>query len=104
MEQDTETTVVVFRKYPPKEGGDALALFPLMDEGRRLCGSYQHVGQHGVADYFVCIHSTQPATPSEYAALAEELESIGYRLDIRKRCPNWRRVAASRKESASCKP
>jgi len=80
--QDTEKTRVVFRKY--KEG-DILALFPNMKGNNYRVGCYQHIGQHGEADYQGCIASTVPATPEEYKDLAAELESIGYNLLIRKR-------------------
>jgi hypothetical protein len=36
----------------------------------------------GGADYSLCIGKTAPAAPGEYADLKEELESIGYRLEV----------------------
>ena len=75
-------TKVVFRKY---KDGEILALFPELSEGGAGVESYIHVGQHGGADYSGCIRRTVPATPEEYKDLAEELESIGYNLLIRKR-------------------
>lgn len=86
IERNEEETVVVFRKWPPGEGGDVLALFPGIpyDSTRpRLCMSYQHVGQHGAADFKGCVGETDPASPAEYADLKAELESIGYRLKVR---------------------
>ncbi len=72
-------TKVVFRKWP---NGDISALFPEVpaDTEGNLCASYEHVGQHGGANYYHCISSTKPARPSEYAALKAELEKIGYCL------------------------
>lgn len=77
-------TVVIFRKWPD---GDILALFPTVpgDVFGNLCNSYEHVGQHGNADYHGCIRQTKPAKPSEYADLKKELGRIGYNLVIRKR-------------------
>lgn len=84
MKQDTEPTTVIFRKYP---GGDIIALFPyvIADSAGYFCQSYQHIGQHGGADYHAVLSQTQPARLSEYLDLGEELESIGYFLDIRRR-------------------
>ena len=76
-EKDTEKTRVVFRKFPE---GDILALFPELSEGGAAVESYQHIGQHGGADYVFCIRRTVPANPEEYQALAAELEDIGYDL------------------------
>jgi hypothetical protein len=76
-------TAVVFRVW---KGGDVLALFPHMEEGRGMCGSYEHIGQHGAANYAACIAQTRPANPEEFAPLKMELESIGYRLRIISRC------------------
>jgi hypothetical protein len=61
-----------------------LALFPEIpaDIHGHHCQSYQHVGQHGGADFSLCIGKTNPASPGEYADLKEELESIGYRLEV----------------------
>ncbi len=67
---------VVFRVW---HTGSVIALFPQIDEGHGLCSSYEHVGQHGTADYNHCIASTRPAKPEEYADLKRELESAPYR-------------------------
>jgi len=85
MTKDTGKTVVVFRKWGKNNGGGILALFPHIDEGNYLCLSYEHIGQHGGADYRGCISITKPAKPEEYADLQKELENIGYNLIIRKR-------------------
>ncbi len=81
----TEQTQVVFRKWPD---GDILALFPNLNEGRDQCGSYMRIGQHGGANYSLCIAATKPATPEEYESLASELTSIGYDLKIQQRRSN----------------
>lgn len=81
MKQDTQKTQVIFMMWRanPKT---CLALFPYIDAGRGLCESYEHIGQHGGADYIGCLTLTRPATPEEYADLKSELETIGYNLQI----------------------
>lgn len=84
MKLDTHKTIVVFRVF--KDQGDLIALFPaLNDYHDHSCESYQHIGQHGAADYRYCISVSRPAKPSEYAALKSELKGIGYNLDVRTR-------------------
>lgn len=79
-----ETTVVVFRKWG---NGDIIALFPFEREASTsfACLSYEHIGQHGGADYPGVVRETRPASPAEYAELKAELERIGYVLEIRQR-------------------
>jgi hypothetical protein len=81
-----ETTRVVFRIGKGNLRG-LFALFPDDEEGPGLCGSYEHVGQHGSAAYSYCIQSSRPATPAEYAELKKELESepYNYKLKVVKR-------------------
>lgn len=78
------TDKVVFRKF---KDGQILALFPRIpaDLQGYKCESYMHVGQHGAADPSV-VSITKPTTPAEYAGLAKELRSIGYRLEIGQKC------------------
>ena len=75
-------TKVVFRKYPD---GEIIALFPgeKWNDTSEMVTSYQHIGQHGGADYKWVIYKTVKANPSEYYDLAKELEGLGYILDIR---------------------
>jgi hypothetical protein len=81
MEKDKVKTRVVFRKW--KDGRQTvIALFPDIPEVRGCVLSYEHIGQHGGADYTGVIHATSLATPDEYASLARELEGQGYLLDI----------------------
>jgi hypothetical protein len=77
-------TPVVFRKWRKSQGGGILALFPTIpsDNLGYYCSSYEHVGQHGSADYRGCVQQTVPAKPEEYAALEKELTSIGYELQV----------------------
>lgn len=84
MEQDTYKTKVVFRKFPD---GDIIAMFYEDQRPSKyglVCMSYMEVGQHGEASLDL-VQSTELATPEEYADLKEELESIGYNLDVRKK-------------------
>ena len=80
-------TIVVFRKFPT---GEILALFPEEDAGVGLCQSYMHIGQHGGADYSRCVGITRPATQDDYKPLFDELTSIGYDLEVRRRRRGWR--------------
>jgi len=97
MATTTETTAVVFRRW---RNGDIIALFPEQAADRRgHCDSYEHVGQHGGADYDGVVAVTRPATPAEYADLARELTTIGYNLRIVKRATpamRQRRLDAAR--------
>ncbi len=92
-----ETTIVVFRV---DRQGIVFALLPELpaDNHGGYCTCYEHVGQHSSADYFACVASSRPATPTEYADLANELEQRGYGLDIRERVSHavhdQRRMAA----------
>jgi len=76
MDKDT----VVFRKW--RDGFGIIALFPELptDLYGYYCESYEHVGQHGGADYFGVIMNTRPANSEESTDLYEELTSIGYVL------------------------
>ncbi len=84
---DLMNTVVVFRMWKSK-GGTAIALFPTIGtvpDGH--CQSYEHVGQHGAADYELVMSKTRPAKPSEYKNLLCELQRIGYKVIPRSRRP-----------------
>lgn len=76
--------VVIFRAYPD---GEVAAIFPEIpgDYTGRLCVSYMHVGQHGQGHCSDVIAATRPARPEEWRALAQELTSIGYDLNVKKR-------------------
>ena len=83
MDKDIEKTKVVFRYWEK----DVIALFPEIpaDNWGVFCQSYQHIGQHGGADYYGIIDKSRPALPEEYADLRDELEQIGYNLEVRRR-------------------
>ncbi len=86
-------TSVVFRVWKKKPHG-VLALFPALavDNQGYYCDSYEHVGQHGAADYQSCIEGTRPATISEAADLLAELRQIGYKLRVVKRATHAMRA------------
>jgi hypothetical protein len=75
-----QETLVIFRRW--RDSDEIIALFPelLSDYQGRFCDAYEHVGQHGGADYFGVIATSKPVTTEEAAALAEELTRIGYKL------------------------
>ena len=66
------------------DDADVFALFPVLpaDNDGYLCTSYQHVGQHGGADYRLCMSKSRPATAAEAADLLAELRAIGYNLHV----------------------
>lgn len=82
-------TKVIFRKWPEREGGQILALFPEEphDHDGYYCVCYERIGQHGAADPQGCVSRTRPAKPAEYASLKRELESapFHYRLKVMRR-------------------
>jgi len=80
-----QAEIVIFRIWP---GGDVTALWPylIVDwPSSSYCQSYEHIGQHGAADYHYVIKQTRPAKENEYADLLKELQSLGYDPVIRKR-------------------
>jgi len=81
----TDKTKVIFRVF--KDGGDVIAIFP--EDPATLdpytCNSYQHLGQHGACNPTGLIAVTTAAKPEQYQDLKEELESIGYDLEVIKR-------------------
>ena len=92
--------IVIFRK-DHTGWKDCFALFPELpsDIYGHYCTCYQHVGQHCSADYQGCIANSDPASPTEYADLFEELERRGYNMIVRQRAtPDMherrRRIAA----------
>jgi len=83
MKKDTYKTNVVFRIFPDKQ---ILALFPYeINPYNGFVNSYMHIGQHSEADYKGCVKITKPANEKEYVNLFNELENIGYNLNVIKR-------------------
>lgn len=94
--------LVVFRKWRAAPH-TVVALFPEIDAGlsrsggAKLCQSYDHVGQHGGANYEHVIRLTTAAKPEEYADLKAELERRGYVLEVRKHKPTHRQNRKNKK-------
>ena len=93
-------TKVLFRKWKQTDDpilsqftGDISALFPYecdsYDDADE-CKCYDHVGQHGQADYEYVLSLTVPAKPEEYKELHDELVNLlGYEdLEVLVRAPN----------------
>lgn len=99
-----EETLVIFRRW--RDTGDIIALFPELpsDHEGRFCEAYEHVGQHGGADYQGVIAATKPVESEAAADLATELARIGYKLRPIKRASQRnheaRRVEARRVRTA----
>ena len=92
---DDTPVVVVFRRWKAKPH-TLIALFPTLPATHdgRYCMSYEHVGQHGGADYRGVLRRsvrvTQPE--AEKDGLYNELLRIGYKLDVRMLFSNhWKR-------------
>lgn len=96
----SEKTVVIFRVWNKDVAapGSVIALFPeLPSDGAGLyCLSYEHMGQHGAADYDSVMARSRPALEAEYAPLKRELEGRGYDLVVRQRITPQMREARRR--------
>lgn len=79
------TDDVIFRVF--RKDGDVIAFWPAVSAStiHDYCQSYQHIGQHGGADYAGCLSITRLATPKEYKDLLAELKQIGYKPNVIKR-------------------
>ena len=89
-----EKTIVIFRRYPKKEGGEVIAIFPCVPATNNAytCSCYVHMGQHGACDPIHVIMNTKPGklNDPDVKALKRELEHYGppdahYHLDVRQR-------------------
>lgn len=60
---------------------DLFAYFPEMKDHGEYKTAYSHIGQHSACSPEYAKESRN-ATPEEYADLKEELESIGYIVDV----------------------
>lgn len=93
-----QETLVIFRRW--RDTGGIIALFPELpsDYEGRFCDAYEHVGQHGGADYLGVVQATRSASVDEAGDLIAELTRIGYRLKPAKRVSQ--RVHESRRATA----
>jgi hypothetical protein len=83
-----DKTKVIFLREPYPDYMDSMrgeveigAFFPEEPQSFNTILCYAHVGQHSGAsrDY---MKSLEPATKNEYQSLLDELQSIGYELEI----------------------
>ena len=97
-DESTPVTLVIFRRW--RNNGDIIALFPELpaDCQGYFCDAYEHVGQHGGADYQGVVRETKPVSLEDAADLIQELERIGYRLKVIKRASH--RLHETRRETA----
>lgn len=93
MNPDKHSTPVIFR-VERNTGRELTAVFPTLpaDYNGAYMTCYAHVGQHSACS-FDWYGKTRPAKPHEYAALAKELESLGYRLKVFQRINRNHRAA-----------
>jgi hypothetical protein len=77
MKKDTFKTKVQFRIFK----GELLAVFPYEIANRTLVNCYAHIGQHSSCMWNIVYYS-KPAKPYQYEDLFEELENLGYKLEI----------------------
>ena len=77
---------VIFRRWRDSPHS-VIALFPYEPAGLSFVNSYEHVGQHGGADYYAVLQHTTPApaTDPEVVGLMAELTARGYNLKVVKR-------------------
>lgn len=86
MKNNTQTAVV-FRTWKGSHK-ETTALFPYEIEsfgqhGNVACSCFEHIGQHGGADYENVIRQTRPATAEEIAELTRELTAAPYEYNLR---------------------
>jgi hypothetical protein len=83
----SEKTKVLFVK---DEYNDVVAVFPydLGTNNSETMSCYAHIGQHSSCHSDWVVSSHKNVAPNEYSDLKEELESIGYELEILTRFPN----------------
>ncbi len=95
---NAQETLVTFRRW--RDTGSIIALFPEIpsDINGWYCEAYEHVGQHGGADYHGVVQATRPVSVDEAGDLITELTRIGYSLKPAKRVSQ--RVHESRRAAA----
>jgi predicted nucleotidyltransferase len=80
MKKDIEKTKTIFKIL----NGEVIAIFPEVPgtNDPYTCGSYMHNGQHSSCDLNYVIRRSKLAKPEEYADLKNELEYIGYNIEV----------------------
>ena len=80
------TDVVILRRWRAAPRS-VIALFPAMPGEHGRINSYEHVGQHGEADYLRVVAQTEPVDVGDPEAqdLLAELRAIGYDTLVRRR-------------------
>ena len=73
-----QADIVVFRRW--RDTNDVIALFPALpaDLYGEYCDAYEHVGQHGGADYYGVVQQTTPCSIERVCGPRHELTRIGY--------------------------
>lgn len=71
-----KTTVIFY-----KEGNEVLAVFPYDQPRHGQVACYAHIGQHSAASVEF-VEKLKRAKKVEYSALKNELERIGYKLNV----------------------
>jgi hypothetical protein len=81
MSEKTDVIFVAWENFP---SDPVDALFPGIagDTNPNTCLCYSHIGQHSAANLDYCLATTRLAKATEYSDLKEELESIGYELNL----------------------
>ena len=72
---------VDIRFYYHSDNNDLFAFFPNVKETRNSYLCYSHIGQHATCTYGYVLDCRE-ATKDEYKSLVNELESLGYNLNI----------------------
>jgi len=85
MKTTEEKTKVIFRIDKAITNREVTAVFPEHVRCYSEIACYAHVGHHSICSYDWYLKKTKPATPEQYADLKQELEKIGYVLNVRKR-------------------
>jgi len=83
MKKDNYKTDVIFRVDKDET---VFAIFPhSVCTHSGLVTTYEHVGQHSGGDYNRCINKSKLVTEAQFRSLKQEMESLGYNLQIRKK-------------------
>lgn len=79
MEKDNNITKVTF--YYHKNNDDLFAFFPETTNGTVFGQSYSKIGQHSDC-HILYVQESILAKPKDYLPLYQELEFLGYNLEV----------------------